>query len=132
MYLNQFQFTNHFIILAVFQTLLFTNCRRQSIQHFSTVETLAEKELGPGISSTTYNESNTYALCQQTHSQDHAKRTLKYIVVDVSEMKVIQHGSFQSGVVRWLTDTSIEIETSTGLLPTSTKQVIQIKKMDNN
>lgn len=130
--MDQRQFTNHFIIVAVFQTLLFTHCKKQSIQDFSAVETLAGKELGLGVSSTTYNESKTYVLCQQTPSQDHAKRTLKYIVVDVSEMEVIQRGSFQNGIVRWLTDTSIEIETSTGLLPTSTKQVIQIKKMDNN
>jgi hypothetical protein len=123
-------FITCFSITTAIQALLFFACKSQPVQHLNLIETNAKKELGAGFR-IEYNESKTYALCQQPYAVDHPNRKLKYLVMRVSDAAVVQQGSYQQGNAKWSTDDSIEIETNDGVAPTPTRQIIVIKQTDN-
>lgn len=56
-----------------------------------------------------YNKSQTYALCQQARTADHMERRFNFIVVRLSDNKIIVEGSFRMGYVQWIDDDSIEV-----------------------
>jgi hypothetical protein len=73
-----------------------------------------------------YNNSNSYALCQQSRTDDHANRSFKYLVLKVSDRSVINEGLFKNGYVKWVDDKSIEVGTA-GKDEKIDKKVIQVE-----
>jgi hypothetical protein len=72
------------------------------------------------------NQSNSYALYQQSPNGDHMNRAFKFIVVNISEKKVVREGSFKNGYVKWVDDKSIEVA-SAGADEKLDKQVILVE-----
>jgi hypothetical protein len=71
-------------------------------------ERTVKKQLGTQYV-VSYNTTKTHALCQQTRSEDHSQRNFRYIVIKLSNNKVIHEGLFRMGYVRWVNDQSIEV-----------------------
>lgn len=71
-------------------------------------ETVAKEKLGAKYA-VSYNTLKTHVLCQQMREGDHSQRSFKYIVIKLSDNKIMYEGTFRMGYVRWLNDQSIEV-----------------------
>ena len=76
--------------------------------------------------STHHNQSNSFALYQQSPGGDHMNRSFKFIVIKISEKKIVREGSFKNGYVKWVDDKSIEVA-SAGADEKLEKQVIVVE-----
>jgi hypothetical protein len=74
----------------------------------NTLDSVVNEQLGKKYDMA-YNASKTYALCQQLREADHSQRNFKYVVVRLSDHRVVREGSFRMGHVQWQGDTSIEV-----------------------
>jgi hypothetical protein len=73
------------------------------------------------------NMSESYALCYQTPSADHARKKYRYIVVALPNLSVIHEGIFSMGSVKWADDESIEVVSgSTSLRGAGTTKIINV------
>jgi hypothetical protein len=91
-------------------------------------ESIIKTKLGPAFT-IDFNESKSYALGTQQRQGDHIRRNFKYIVVRLSDNKILQEGSYTMGSVKWIDNNSIEIvsEASThGRDIDSNKKVINV------
>jgi hypothetical protein len=89
------------------------------------LESLLKTRLGTHYT-ISYNTSNSYALCRQSRTDDHANRSFKYLVVKISDRTVTHEGSFKNGYVKWVDDKSIEVGTS-GMDEKIDKKVIPVE-----
>jgi hypothetical protein len=111
-------------VLSVSIVLL--SCQAGNTQASSNVslEEVVKSKLGPQFS-TDHNSNHSYALCQQTRSEnDHARRNFKYIVVRLSDNKIMNEGSFVMGHVKWVSNNAIEVATAS-----SNNDSLQTKKI---
>lgn len=69
---------------------------------------MAKRELGEHYT-VINNPLNTFALCQQQRTSDHLSQKLDYIVIRITDSKVIERGTYQNGHVKWIDDQSIEV-----------------------
>jgi hypothetical protein len=63
--------------------------------------------------SVNYNETKKFALYQQSRVNDHVNRSFKYVVVRLSDNKILNQGSFRKGYVKWIDATKIEVASAT-------------------
>jgi adenosine deaminase len=74
-----------------------------------------------------YNKSKTYALCQQKRSDDHLRRSFKYIVVRTQDNTVVHEGNFSMGYVQWHDENSIEVfQAASSANDSGNKKIVQI------
>jgi hypothetical protein len=73
-----------------------------------------------------FNDSKKFALYQQARVNDHVNRSFKYVVLRISDNKIVKQGSFRNGYVKWINDTSIEIA-SAGKGETFDKNVVNVE-----
>jgi len=75
-----------------------------------------------------FNETKSFALCQQKPGIDHARRHYRYIVVRVKDNTAVDEGVFSMGYVKWLDDSSIEVFSglSSPGEPNGTKKIIHV------
>jgi hypothetical protein len=100
------------VLLPVFMALISCKISEKNAQDKkATFEALAKAELGEAHE-VSYNTPKTYALCQQQRQGDHLRRSFKYIVVRLSDNKVMHKGSFRMGYVAWYDEDSIEVVTA--------------------
>lgn len=95
----------------LFAMALFIGCASRGATKQS-LEAKIKSKLGTGYT-VSYNEPKTYALYQQSRVNDHANRSFKYLVVNLSDSKIISEGSFRNGYVKWIDNNSIEIGSAT-------------------
>ena len=74
-----------------------------------------------------YNQSHTFALCQQSPSNDHMNRSFKFIVVKASNHTITNEGDFKNGYVKWIDDQSIEVGNA-GADEKIDRQIILVEK----
>ena len=113
-------------IWAILVSIALYNCKAGNAQSNSNAEfeNVVKSKLGPQFS-TDHNSNHSYALCQQTRSEnDHARRNFKYIVVRLSDNKIMNEGSFVMGHVKWVSDNAIEVATAS-----SNNDSLQTKKI---
>ena len=77
---------------------------------------------------TDYNVTKQYALCQEKRQGDAAARKFKYVIVRLSDFKIIHQGTFQMGHVRWINDDAIEVQTNPdgAVSESSEKKIINV------
>jgi hypothetical protein len=98
--------------LSVFIVLLNCKAAQKNDQKPSVAfENLVKSKVGAKYK-VDYNVSKTYALCQQERAEDHIRRNIKYIVVRLSDNKVINEGFYSMGYVKWFDNNSIEVLSS--------------------
>jgi hypothetical protein len=86
----------------------FFACGSSSKASQAELDSLVTSRLGAHYT-ISYNQANTYALCQQSPSADHMNRSYKFIVVKVIDRTVVNEGSFKNGYVKWIDDRSVEV-----------------------
>ena len=95
-------------LLCVFTFLL--SCKasdKPQRQTGTPLDELIKSRLGPKYE-LDHNVSKTHVLCRQQREGDHSRRIFKYIVVRLSDSKVLQEGSY-NGHAKWNDDKSIEV-----------------------
>lgn len=119
--------------LMLFSSITLLNCHsvRNSAQETDPFKTLVKAELGEPYK-LDYNKARTYALCQQERIGDHAQRRFGFIIVRLSDNKVIRKGSYRMGYAQWIGDNSIEVSGSDSPVTrddgkTASKQIIDIQ-----
>jgi hypothetical protein len=78
-----------------------------------------------------FNVSKTHALCYQKRSDDHAQRTMQFIVVRLSDNKEVADGTFKMGYVKWNDNETIEVLTIPQVNAEGVKKEIKISPNDN-
>lgn len=78
------------------------------------------------------NETGEYVLCVQSNSQG-TNNTLRFVVVDVKQEKIVLEKVFRPGYVKWYDDSQIELSDQPGIVRESDDlskfiKVIQVKK----
>lgn len=100
------------VLLPLFMVLVSCKISEKNAQDKKTkFKALVKAELGEAHQ-VTYNAPKTYALCQQERQGDHLRRSFRYIVVRLSDNKVVYKGSFRMGYVAWYDESSIEVVTA--------------------
>lgn len=102
-----------FTLLILGTLVIFPAC--SATKHYrdtqTDFETTVKRKLGAQYA-VSYNTAKTHALCQQMRSGDHSQRSFRYLVIELSNNKVMREGSFRMGYVRWVNDQSIEVSNS--------------------
>jgi hypothetical protein len=78
-----------------------------------------------------FNMRKTHALCYQKHSDDHAQRTMQYIVVRLSDTKEVANGTFKMGYVKWKDNETIEVLTTPQVSAEGIRKEIKISDNEN-
>lgn len=115
-------------VLSVFIVLLNCKAAQKNDQEPSVAfENLVKSKVGAKYKAD-YNVSKTHALCQQERTGDHIGRNIKYIVVRLSDNKVIIEGSYSMGHVKWFDNNSIEVLSSSiqGTESAGEKKIIKL------
>jgi len=90
------------------------------------LQELTDEILGPG-NTIELNDTKTFALCEQNHSADHARRIYQYIVVRLEDHSIAHEGDFRMGYVKWMGPESIEVVSgSSSAKEGSTKKIIHV------
>jgi hypothetical protein len=78
-----------------------------------------------------FNTHKTHALCYQKHTDDHAQRTMQFIVVRLSDNKEVADGTFTMGYVKWKDDETIEVLTTPQVSREGIRKEIKISGNNN-
>jgi hypothetical protein len=78
-----------------------------------------------------FNMRKTHALCYQKHNEDHAQRTMQYIVVRLSDNKEVANGTFKMGYVKWKDNETIEVLTTPQVSAEGVRKEIKISGNEN-
>ena len=73
---------------------------------------MSEKITNPQVD---YNTAQDFILCQEKASSTQAG-ILKYIIIRVSDKKILQEGYFRPGYIKWVHDYEIEIFNAPGVI----------------
>lgn len=105
-----------FTVFILLTLTVYMSCKgaRPPLQEKKALDVVARERLGKKYE-VTYNDSKTFALCQQQREGDHAGRTFQYIVVQLSDNQVVVDGSFKMGYAKWHNNTSIEVVSSASI-----------------
>jgi hypothetical protein len=115
----------HWACIVILISLSVPGCSSGSKIPKENLDAIAKSKLGSAFT-IKYNESKTFALCEQVMGAgDHSQRSFKFIVVRVSDNSVTNEGSFRNGHVKWISDSSIEVRSS-GLDEKSQTKIIPI------
>ena len=96
--------------MLLFVSITQWNCRAVEKNSGSDTipEALIKSKLGEKYA-VSYNRSKTFALCQQQNMNDHSQRKFKYVVIQLSDKKIVHEGTYQLGYVQWHGDNAIEV-----------------------
>jgi hypothetical protein len=105
------QVRSSFTLMLLPVCMILVNCRvaeKNTQDKKAKFEALVKSELGHAYQ-VSNNTLQTYALCQQERAGDHLRRNFRYIVVRLSDNKIVHKGSFRMGYVQWHDENSIEV-----------------------
>jgi hypothetical protein len=122
--LTHFSLTLAFLLVSI--TL--SNCiaARKNKEDNNPFRSLVRSKLGEEFI-VNYNKNKTYALCQQKRSDDHLRRSFKYIVVRRKDNNLVHEGNFSMGYVQWHDENSIEVfSVLSSVNDSGDKKIVQI------
>ncbi|MEX2230957.1 MAG: hypothetical protein WD824_02260 [Cyclobacteriaceae bacterium] len=96
------------LLLLVSITLGSCGASRQGGNQNPELEALVDRTLG-AENIIEFNDTRTFALCQQKPGADHARRQYRYVVVRLEDNNIVNEGVFTMGYVKWLDTSSIEV-----------------------
>jgi hypothetical protein len=100
-----FRFTVYSLLLIV----LLSSCRATGQDASQpSLEQIALEKLGADTH-TTYNTQKNFALCQQAQDPKDIGKAVRFFVVRLNDMVIVEEGSFTRGHVKWINDNTIEV-----------------------
>jgi hypothetical protein len=117
-----------FILVCLLVSIALSNCSaaKKINDDKNGFDSLVRARLGEKFT-VTYNDNKTYALCQQKRSDDHLRRSFKYIVVRTKDNTVVHEGNFSMGYVQWHDENSIEVfQAASSANDSGDKKIVQI------
>jgi hypothetical protein len=113
------------LIVACCLSATVTNC--QSTGKHSTLQkkasAIATEKLGKKYTCDN-NTSGTFTLCKQVREGDQVQREFRYILLRLSDHKIIREGSFRMGDAHWRDDASIEVINTSSVRDEETQRTI--------
>jgi hypothetical protein len=99
-----------FTVLLLFVSIAFEQCRAGSQKQGenSSLDATIKSRIGNDFV-IDFNKSKSYALCYQKAGDDHSQRTFQFIVVRLSDNRIVNEGTFRMGYVKWVDEGTIEV-----------------------
>jgi hypothetical protein len=96
----------------------------------SSLENLVNARIGKDYA-VEFNAKRTHALCYQKRSDDHAQRTIQFIVVRLEDNKEVADGTFKMGYVKWKDNATVEVLSTPQGTGEGVKKEIKISGNEN-
>ncbi len=104
--------TTMFTFTTFVVSMLVIGCRSPKDAQVD-LRSVIESRLGQAYD-TISNQSKSHLLAQQRRQSDHSQQTIRYLVIRLSNKKIVKEGTYQNGFARWFSDHELEIiETTT-------------------
>ncbi len=104
---------------SLFLFLLVAGCK-SSQQIDSSIDVIVSKEVGEGATVTKNSDETLMLAVAPVNNGGESPRSerqqMKYIVLKVSEKKVIYQGSFEAGYAQWIDNENIEVFSPPGIV----------------
>jgi hypothetical protein len=108
-------------------TLISCRGSKNGTDQDTTLKKIASEAVGPE-NNIEFNNSETFALCQENAGASHARKQYRFVVVRLKDLAIVRKGTFAMGYVKWLDNDSIEVYSGSPALKEagSSKKIIHV------
>lgn len=105
------------LVLILSCILFSTGCRsnQSTLPSAPTIQSIVSDRLGDDFESYP-NSTGEYILCVQPIPPDNTLSSIRFLVIQKTDSKILLTQSFLPGYVKWFTETSLEVLSTPGIL----------------